>query len=34
MPTELLEQRIKQLKQWLDSGHITYEQLLTLLGAK
>lgn len=34
MPEDIIELRIKQLKQWLDSGHIIYEQLLILLGAK
>lgn len=26
------ELKIKQLKDWLDSGYMTYEQLLTILG--
>ena len=34
MPEDVIELRIKQLKNWLDSGYITYEQLLILLGAK
>ena len=32
MPEDVIELRIKQLKDWLDSGYITYEQLLTILG--
>lgn len=34
MPEDVIELKIKQLKDWLDSGYITYEQLLILLGAK
>ena len=26
------ELRIKQLKNWLDSGYMTYEQLLDIVG--
>ena len=26
------ELRIKQLKDWLDSGYMTYEQLLEIIG--
>ena len=32
MPEDAIELRIKQLKDWLDSGYMTYEQLLTILG--
>ena len=32
MPEDVIELRIKQLKDWLDSGYMTYEQLLTILG--
>lgn len=32
MPEELIELRIRQLKDWLDSGYMTYEQLLTIIG--
>ena len=34
MSEDVIELRIKQLKNWLDSGYMTYEQLLILLGAK
>ena len=30
MPEDAIELRIKQLKDWLDSGYMTYEQLLTI----
>ena len=30
MPEDVIELRIKQLKDWLDSGYMTYEQLLTI----
>ena len=29
---DVIELKIKQLKDWLDSGYMTYEQLLTVLG--
>ena len=29
-----IELKIKQLQDWLDSGYMSYEQLLILLGAK
>ena len=32
MPEDVIELRIKQLKDWLDSDYMTYEQLLTILG--
>ena len=32
MSEDVIELRIKQLKDWLDSGYMTYEQLLTILG--
>ena len=32
MPEDVIELRIKQLKDWLDSGYMTYEQLLIVLG--
>ena len=32
MPEDVIELKIKQLKNWLDSGYMTYEQLLTILG--
>ena len=28
MPQEIYEQRMKQLKQWLDEGHITGTELI------
>ena len=32
MPEDVIELRIKQLKDWLDSGYKTYEQLLDIIG--
>ena len=32
MPEDIIELKIKQLKDWLDSGYMTYEQILTILG--
>ena len=32
MSEDVLELRIKQLQDWLDSGYMSYEQLLTILG--
>ncbi len=32
MPEDVIELRIKQLKDWLDSGYMTYEQLLEIIG--
>ena len=32
MPEDVIELRIKQLKDWLDSGYMTYKQLLTIIG--
>ena len=32
MPEDVIELRIKQLKDWLDSGYMTYEQLLDIVG--
>ena len=34
MSEDVLELKIKQLQDWLDSGYMSYEQLLILLGAK
>ena len=31
MPKEIYEQRMKQLKQWLDSGQITGAELILLM---
>ena len=32
MSEDAIELRIKQLKDWLDSGYMTYEQLLEIIG--
>ena len=32
MSEDAIELRIKQLKDWLDSGYMTYEQLLNIIG--
>lgn len=32
MSEDVLELRIKQIQDWLDSGYMSYEQLLTILG--
>ena len=32
MPEDVIDLRIKQVKDWIDSGYMTYEQLLTILG--
>ena len=32
MSEDAIELRIKQLKNWLDSGYMTYEQLLEIIG--
>ena len=32
MSEDAVELRIKQLKDWLDSGYMTYEQLLDIVG--
>lgn len=32
MSEDAIELRIKQLKNWLDSGYMTYEQLLDIIG--
>lgn len=32
MSEDAVELRIKQLKDWLDSGYMTYEQLLEIIG--
>ena len=32
MSEDVIELRIKQLKDWLDSGYMTYEQLLDIIG--
>ena len=32
MSEDAIELRIKQLKDWLDSGYMTYEQLLDIVG--
>ena len=29
---DAIELKIKQLKDWLDSGYMTYEQLLDIVG--
>ena len=32
MPEDVIDLRIKQVKNWIDSGYMTYEQLLNILG--
>ena len=32
MPEDVIELKIRQLKDWLDSGYMTYEQILTIIG--
>ena len=32
MPEDVIDLRIKQVKDWIDSGYMTYEQLLNILG--
>ena len=31
MPTEIYEQRIKQLKEWIDNGNISAIQFMSML---
>lgn len=32
MSEDVLELRIKQIQDWIDSGYMSYEQLFTILG--